>query len=198
VGGDVVIHHLEIDGVLLFHGGDPALGLLAVTGDVENPILAFTDEAVGGCARRDRSPINGYREGASEGAEARIDHISGAADCDGDKHVLSHAFVARLEQDDTGCVSDGSEADRIESGIHEAWVFEAVAAGRDASGRGEAGTVDRRFPPPRSIEERPESVFVVPGRDRPRAVSASRSVLLGPLLAVANFRQMQGKFARVP
>ena len=57
-------------------------------------------------------------------------------------------------------------------------------------------TADRRFPPPRSIEERPESVFVVPGRDRPRAVSASRSVRLGPLLAVANFRQMQGKFAR--
>jgi hypothetical protein len=59
-------------------------------------------------------------------------------------------------------------------------------------------TADRRFPPQRSIEERPESVFVVSGRDRPRAVSASRSVLLGPLLAVANFRQMQGKFARVP
>jgi len=58
-------------------------------------------------------------------------------------------------------------------------------------------TADRRFPPPRSIEERPESVFVVPGREPPRAVSASRSVLLGPLLAVAKFSQMQGKFARV-
>lgn len=33
-------------------------------------------------------------------------------------------------------------------------------------------TADRRFPPPRSIEERPESLFVVPGRDRPRAVLA--------------------------
>ena len=130
VGGYEVIHHLEIDGVLLLHGGDPALDLLAVTGDVsnKNPIVAFADEAVGRCAGRDRSAVNGYREGASAGAQARVNHVSGAADCDGDEHVLSHAFAARFEEDDAGCVSDGGEADRIESGVHEACVLEAVAA----------------------------------------------------------------------
>jgi hypothetical protein len=45
------------------------LDLLDVTGDVENPIVAFADEAVG----RDRSAIKGYREGASEGAETGVD-----------------------------------------------------------------------------------------------------------------------------
>ena len=59
-------------------------------------------------------------------------------------------------------------------------------------------TADRRFPPPRSIE----SVQRVSSSSRdaigPRVVSASRFVLLGPLLVVTNFRQMQGKFARVP
>jgi hypothetical protein len=66
--------------------------------------------------------------GIGRGHEARVDHVSGAADCDGDEHVLSHAFGARFEEDDAGCVSDGGEADRIESGVHEACVFEAVAA----------------------------------------------------------------------
>src|SRR5580700_1777582 len=79
VGRHVVIHHLEIDGVLLLHGGDPALDLFAITGDVEKPMVAFADEAVGGSARRDGSAINGYRDGASEGAEARVDNVSGAA-----------------------------------------------------------------------------------------------------------------------
>jgi hypothetical protein len=32
--------------------------------------------------------------------------------------------VARFEEEDTGCVSDGGEADRLESGVHEACVFE--------------------------------------------------------------------------
>ena len=128
MGGDVVIHHREIDGVLLLHGGDPASDLFAFTGDVEKPIVAFVDEAVGGSARRDGSAINGYRDRASKGAEARIDDVSGAADCDGDEHVLSHAFVARFEEEDAGCVPDGGEADPLESGVHETCVFEAVAS----------------------------------------------------------------------
>ena len=48
-------------------------------------------------------------------------------------------------------------------------------------------TADRRFPPPRSVEARPETLPLadrVPGRRRH--------------LAVAIFRQMQGKFVRVP
>ena len=70
VGRHVVIHHLEIDGVLLLHGGDPALDLFAITGDVEKPIVAFADEAVGGSPRRDGSALTGYRDRESEGAEA--------------------------------------------------------------------------------------------------------------------------------
>ena len=95
-------------------------------------------------------PSIGYRDGASEGAEARVDHVSGAADCDGDEHVLSHAFVARFEQEDAGCVSDGGEADRLESGVHEACVFEAVAA---AAGSDDLGLQSFRVEPDRAAEK---------------------------------------------
>jgi len=136
VRGHVVIHHLEIDRVLLLHGGDPASYLFAITGDVEKPIVAFADETVRGCARRDGSAIDWNRDGASEGAEARIDDIGGAVDCDGDEHMLSHAFVACFEKKDAGCMSDGGKADRLQSGVYEACVFEAVAtaAGTDDLG----------------------------------------------------------------
>jgi len=48
VRGYVVVHHLEIDGVILFHGGGQTLDLFAFLGDVENPIAPFTGKAVGG------------------------------------------------------------------------------------------------------------------------------------------------------
>ena len=128
MGGDVVVHHLEIDRVFHFHGRDPALDFFAVAGDVEEPIIAFAGEAVGGRTRRDWSAVDGDRDGAGEGAEARVDDVGSAADCDGEEHVLARAFVARFEKEDAGGVPDGGKADRLESGVHEACVFEAVAA----------------------------------------------------------------------
>jgi hypothetical protein len=83
--------------------------LFAVLGDVEDPIVAFTGQTVGGCARWNRSAVNGNGERAGEGAEARIDHIGDTADCDSEEHVLARAFVARFEEEDTGGVSDGGE-----------------------------------------------------------------------------------------
>ena len=42
--------------------------------------------------------------------------------------MLTHAFVARFEEKDAGGMPDGGVADCFESGVHEACVFEAVAA----------------------------------------------------------------------
>jgi hypothetical protein len=42
--------------------------------------------------------------------------------------VLAHAFVARFEDEHPGGVPDRGEADCLESGVHEACVFEAIAA----------------------------------------------------------------------
>jgi hypothetical protein len=128
VGGDVMVHHLEIDGVFLFHGGDPALDLFAIAGDIEEPIVAFVSKAVGGGARRDGGAVDGDGKGAGEGAEAGVDDVAGTLECDGEEHVLARAFVARFEKEDAGGVPGGGEADGVEGGVHEAGVVEAVAA----------------------------------------------------------------------
>ena len=113
---DVVIHHLKIDGIFLFHCRDPAANLFTISGDIEEPIITITDQPVGGFVCRDGSAVDGNGDGAGEGAEARIDDVGGAADCDGDEHMLAHAFVARFEEEDAGGVPDRGEADLLESG----------------------------------------------------------------------------------
>jgi hypothetical protein len=126
VGGDVVVHHLEIDEVFLLHGGDPALDLFAVAGDVEEPIVPFAGEAMGGRARRDGSAVDRDREGTGKGAEARVDDVGGAVDCDGEEHVLAHALMTRFKEEHTGAVPDGDKAHGLDSGVHKACVFEAI------------------------------------------------------------------------
>ena len=83
-------------------------------GDVEDPIVAFMGKPVGGCVGRDGCAVDGNGERRGEWTEARIDHVGDATDCDGEEHVLAHAFMARFEQDDAGGMSDRGEADRIE------------------------------------------------------------------------------------
>ena len=102
--------------------------LLAVLDDVEGPIIAFTSQTVGGGALGDGSAVDRERERACKGTKAGIDDVGDAADGDREKHVLAHTCVARLEQDDTGGVPDGGEANRFQSGMHEAGVLEAIAA----------------------------------------------------------------------
>ena len=55
-------------------------------------------------------------------------------------------------------------------------------------------TADRRFPPPRSIEERPESVFVVPGRE---SAKGSFCVPICPFGTVTGGRQIQSNARKI-
>ena len=112
----VVIHHLEIDGILFFHVRDPTLHLFAILDDVKDPIVTLASEAMGGCAPRNRRAVPRNWERAGKGSEARIDHVSNTTNCNREKHVLTHAFAPRFEQDDASGVPDGSEADGFESG----------------------------------------------------------------------------------
>src|SRR5665213_8407 len=127
VGGDIVVHHFEIDGVFLLHGGDPALDFLAITSDIEEPVVAFVGQTVCGGIRGNGSAIHRDRLRAGEGAEARVDDVSDSANGDGEKHVLAHTFMARFEEKDARSVANGGEADSFERGTHKACVFEAIA-----------------------------------------------------------------------
>src|SRR5262249_17760523 len=102
--------------------------LFAILDDVKDPIVTLASEAVGGCAARDRSAVPRNWERAGKGSEARIDHVSNTANCNREKHVLTHAFAPWFEQDDASGVRDGSEADGFESGVHETAMFETIAA----------------------------------------------------------------------
>ena len=90
---------------------------------VEEPVVAFAGQAVRGGLRRHGSAVHGDRLGAGEGAEASVDDVSDSVDCDGEEHVLAHAFMARFEEKDAGGVANGGEADCFESGAHEGCVF---------------------------------------------------------------------------
>ena len=65
---------------------------------------------------------------AGKGTEAGIDHVSGAINRHREKHVLPHALMTWLEEDDARRVSDGIKADRMQGVIHESCVLDAMSA----------------------------------------------------------------------
>jgi hypothetical protein len=153
VGGGVVVHHLEIDRVFHFHRRNPASDLLTLAGDVEEPIITFAGESMGGSTRRDRRAVHRDWKRAGEGAKARIDYIGTAADCDSEKHMLARTLVTRVKKEDPGCVPHRVKADCLESGMHEARVFEAIAATTGSDDLGlQAFGVETNWPTEKDVE----------------------------------------------
>src|SRR5262249_30995832 len=110
VRDEIMLHHLEIDRILLLQGGYPSARLPAVAGHAENEIVAFANKPVSRGADRHRSAVDRYRDRAGKQAEAGIDHVVGAVDLDREEHVRSYALMTWCKQNDAGRVPDGLEA----------------------------------------------------------------------------------------